>query len=128
MMTMVADGLFDRFPRLKVLCVEAGSGWAPYIMNRMDEKYQHLGWTFPLTLKPSDYFRRNIWVVAEPEERTIGAVMDLMGEDHVLWGSDYPHIDSTLDAPRLIRESIAPLSPARQRKILGENARRIFPI
>jgi len=127
-MTMVADGLFDRFPRLKILCVEAGCGWAPYIMDRMDEKYQHLGWTFPLKLKPSDYFRRNVWVVAEPEERSIGAVMDLMGEDHVLWGSDYPHIDSTLDAPRLIRESIAPLSRARQHKILGENAVNVFPL
>lgn len=127
MMTMVADGFFDRFPRLKVLCVEAGCGWAPYIMDRMDEKYQHLGWTFPLKLKPSDYFRRNIWVVAEPEERTIGAVMDLMGEDRVLWGSDYPHIDSTLEAPRLIRDAAAKLNVTRQRKLLGENARLLFP-
>jgi len=127
-MTMVADGLFDRFPRLKVLCVEAGCGWAPYIMDRMDEKYEHLGWTHPTRMKPSDYFRRNIWVVAEPEERTIATVMDLMGEDRVLWGSDYPHIDSTLEAPRLIRESAAPLSEARRRKLMGENARGVFPI
>ena len=55
-MTMVADGLFDRFPRLKVLCVEAGCGWAPYIMDRMDQKYELLGWTYPTKLKPSDYF------------------------------------------------------------------------
>ena len=126
-MTMVADGLFDRFPRLKVLCVEAGCGWAPYIMDRLDEKYEHLGWTYPTKLKPSDYFRRNMWVVAEPEERTIGAVMDLMGEDRVLWGSDFPHIDSNLEAPKLIRNSIAKLSPARQRKLLGGNARIVFP-
>jgi len=127
-MTMVADGLFDRFPGLKVLCVEAGCGWAPYIMDRMDEKYEHLGWTYPTRMKPSDYFRRNIWVVAEPEERTIATVMDLMGEDRVLWGSDYPHIDSTLEAPRLIRESAAPLTEARRRKLMGENARAVFPM
>jgi len=126
-MTMVADGLFDRFPQLKVLCVEAGCGWAPYIMDRMDEKYEHLGWTFPTKLKPSDYFRRNIWVVAEPEERTIGATMDLLGEERVLWGSDYPHIDSTLEAPRLIRNSVAALTPERRRKLLGANARTVFP-
>ncbi len=126
MLTMIADGLLDRFPRLKVLCVEAGCGWAPYMMDRMDEKYEHLGWTFPLKMKPSDYFRRNIWVVAEPEERTLGAVMDLMGEDRVLWGSDFPHIDSTLEAPRLIRKSVAELSPERQKKLLGENARAVF--
>jgi predicted TIM-barrel fold metal-dependent hydrolase len=127
-MTMVADGLFDRFPRLKVLCVEAGCGWAPYIMDRMDEKYELLGWTYPTRLKPSDYFRRNIWVVAEPEERTIGAVMELLGDDRVLWGSDYPHVDSTLEAPNLIRRSVAALSPERQRQLLGQNARAVFAI
>lgn len=127
MMTMVLDGLFDRFERLRVLCVEAGCGWAPYAMDRMDEKYQHLGWTFPLKLKPSEYLRRNVWVVAEPEERTIANVMDLMGEDRVLWGSDYPHIDSTLEAPRLIRENAARLGPERARKLMGGNAGLLFP-
>jgi uncharacterized protein len=127
-MTMVADALFDRFPRLKVLCVEAGCGWVPYIMDRMDQKNDLLGWTYPLKQKPSDYFRRNLWVVAEPEERTIGAVMDLMGEERVLWGSDYPHVDSNLEAPDLIRKSIATLSASRQRKLLGENALGVFPL
>ena len=126
-MTMVADSLFDRFPRLKVLCVEAGCGWAPYMMDRLDEKYEHLGWTHPTKLKPSEYFRRNLWVVAEPEERTIGSVMDLMGEERVFWGSDFPHIDSTLEAPNLIRGSIAALSPERRRRVLGGNASAVFP-
>jgi predicted TIM-barrel fold metal-dependent hydrolase len=128
MMTMVADGLFDRFERLKVLCVEAGCGWAPYIMDRMDQKAGLLGWTYPTKLRPSDYFRRNIWVVAEPEERTIGATMELMGEDRVLWGSDYPHVDSNLEAPNLIRGSVASLTPERRRKVMGENARAVFNI
>ena len=75
-----------------------------------------------------DYFRRNIWVVAEPEERTIGSAMDLLGEDRVLWGSDFPHIDSTLEAPRLIRESVAGLSQDRRRKLLGANARIVFQL
>ncbi|HUO05193.1 MAG TPA: amidohydrolase family protein [Candidatus Binataceae bacterium] len=127
-MTMIADGLFDRFPRLKVVCVEAGCGWAPYFMDRLDQKYELLGWTYPTKLKPSDYFRRNLWVVAEPEERMIGTTMELMGEDRVLWGSDFPHIDSKLEAPQLIRHSIAGLSPERRRKLLGENAKAVFPI
>lgn len=126
LMTMVCDGLFDRFPRLKVLCVEAGCGWAAYIMDRLDEKYQHLGWTYPLELKPSEYFRRNIWVVAEPEERTIGAMMDLVGEDRILWGSDFPHVDSTLEAVDLVRRGVARLSAQRRDKLLGANAARLF--
>jgi predicted TIM-barrel fold metal-dependent hydrolase len=79
-----------------------------------------------LKLKPSDYIKRNCYFVAEPEERTIGAMLDIVGEDRILWGSDYPHVDSTLAAPELIRNSIAALSPERQAAVLGENARRVF--
>ncbi len=53
--------------------------------------------------------------------------MDLLGEDRVLWGSDFPHVDSNLEAPHLIRNAIANLSAVRQRKLLGENARSVFP-
>jgi predicted TIM-barrel fold metal-dependent hydrolase len=66
--------------------------------------------------------------VAEPEERAIGAMFDLVGEDHILWGSDYPHVDSTLDAPELIRKSIAAQSPERHAAVLGENARQVFSL
>ncbi len=123
---MVVDQLFERFPALKIVSVEAGCGWAAYLMDRLDEKYALLGQLAPLPMKPSDYIRRNCWFVAEPEERTIGAMLDLVGEDRILWGSDYPHVDSTLAAPKLIRESIGGLSPARQAAVLGENARAVF--
>jgi predicted TIM-barrel fold metal-dependent hydrolase len=79
-----------------------------------------------MPLKPSDYIRRNCYFVAEPDERTIGAMLDLVGEENILWGSDYPHIDSTLEAPHLIRQSIAGLSPQRQAAVMGENARKVF--
>jgi len=125
MAAMVVDGLFERFPRLKIVSVEAGCGWAAYLMDRLDEKYGRFGGT---TLKPSEYIRRNCYFVAEPEERTIGAMLDLVGEDRILWGSDYPHVDSYLEAPRQIRHAVAELSPARQAAVLGENARRVFGV
>ena len=129
-MAMVMDGLFDKFPRLKVVAIEAGCGWAPYAMDRLDEKYRHFrGFDAELALgRPSEYFRRNLWFVAEPEERTIGACLDLIGEDRVLWGSDFPHIDANLEAPSLIRASVSGLSEQRQRAVLGENARRLFAL
>jgi predicted TIM-barrel fold metal-dependent hydrolase len=123
---MVTDLLFERFPRLKMVSVEAGCGYAAYLMDRLDEKYDIFRSLAPMPMKPSDYIRRNCYFVAEPEERTIGAMLDLVGEDKILWGSDYPHVDSTLAAPELIRRSIADLSPARQAAVLGENARRVF--
>jgi predicted TIM-barrel fold metal-dependent hydrolase len=126
---MALSGVFDRIPTLKVVAVEAGCGWAPYLMDRLDEKHHVLGGLTAATReKPSHYLRTNVWYVAEPEERTIGAVLDLVGEDRVLWGSDYPHIDSTLEAPRQIRASVADLSPARQRAVLGDNAVGVFGI
>lgn len=127
---MALSGVFDRHPSLKVVSVEAGCGWAPYLMDRLDEKHHVIGGLnpAPTTQKPSEYLRTNVWYVAEPEEWTIGAVLDLVGEDRVLWGSDYPHIDSTLEAPNQIRASIADLSPARQRAVLGDNAARVFGI
>lgn len=126
-MAMVVDGLFDKFPRLKVLAIEAGCGWAAYAMDRLDQKYQHFKYFAPLKLeRPSDYFRRNLWFVAEPEERTIGAMLDLVGEDRILWGSDYPHVDSRLDAAMQIRTSTGHLPDYQRRAVLGENARRLF--
>ncbi len=128
--SMVVDGLFERFPELKMVSVEAGCGYAAYLMDRLDEKHNFFG-AFaaePLAMKPSDYIRRNCYFVAEPEERTIDAMLDLVGEDKIMWGSDYPHVDSTLDAPNLIRSSVDRLSPARRAAVLGGNAARVFGV
>lgn len=126
--SMITDGVFDRIPDLKVLCVEAGAGWAPYLMDRLDEKAEFFADMLapPLQLTPSDYIRRNCWFVAEPGERTIDATLDLVGEDRILWGSDYPHIDSTLDAPTIIRDSVAGLTVERRDAVLGGNAVALF--
>ena len=128
MASVVLDGLFDRFPKLKIVSVEAGCGYAPYLMHRLEEKFNIFGDLSPLKLKPSEYIQRNCYFVAEPEELNIDSVMDIVGEDNVLWGSDYPHIDSRLDAPQLIHESIGHLSPERKAKVLGENARSLFQL
>lgn len=121
---MVTDLLFERFPKLKIVSVEAGCGFAAYLMDRLDEKHARFG--LPGALKPSEYIRRNCYFVAEPEERSIGAMLDLVGEDRILWGSDYPHVDSMIDAPKLIRGAISDLSASRQAAVLGENARKVF--
>ena len=127
--SMVLDGVFDRHPSLKVVCVEAGCGWAAYLMDRLDEKHELLSFMqAPLLRRPSDYLRENVWYVAEPEERSIGAMLDLVGEDRILWGSDYPHIDSKLDAANAIRVSLDGLSEARRAAVLGHNAAAVFGV
>jgi predicted TIM-barrel fold metal-dependent hydrolase len=123
---MTTDLLFERFPRLRIVSVEAGCGYAAYLMDRLDEKYARFRSVSGMQRKPSEYIQRNCYFVAEPEERTIGAMLDIVGEEHILWGSDYPHVDSSLDAPQQIRAAIADLSPQRQAAVLGENARKVF--
>src|SRR5439155_22784970 len=64
--SMVVDGVFDRVPELKVVCVEAGCGWAAHLMDRLDEKYELLSFMQaqgPLLRRPSEYLRSNVWYV-----------------------------------------------------------------
>lgn len=126
MASLVMTGLFDRFPKLKLLCVEAGAGWAPYIAHRLDEKYEMFGYAEKTKLEPSEYMKRNVWYVVEPREKNIDSMMDIIGEEQFIWGSDYPHIDSSADALDQIFESTAKLSDRRRRMILGENARKLY--
>lgn len=125
---LVCDGLFDRFPRLKVAVVESGAGYASYLMDRLDEKYDRFGALAPIKRRPSEYLRENFWFVMDPSERSIDAQCDLLGEEHFLWGSDYPHIDSHIDAMDELRAALAPMSDARRNLVLGGNARKLFGI
>ena len=123
---MVTDLLFERFPKLKMVSVESGCGYAAYLMDRLDEKYHRFRSLRSMPLMPSDYVRRNCYFVAEPEERTIGAMLSLVGEQNILWGSDYPHVDAMMSAPQLIHKAVNGMTRVRQAAVLGENARRVF--
>jgi predicted TIM-barrel fold metal-dependent hydrolase len=92
--SVITDGLFERFPRLKIVSVEAGCGYAPYLMDRLDAKYEAFCGIVPLPRRPSEYIRENVYFVAEQGERTIDMALELVGRDRILWGSDYPHVDA----------------------------------
>jgi predicted TIM-barrel fold metal-dependent hydrolase len=55
-------------------------------------------------------------------------MMNLVGNDNILWGSDYPHIDSSLNAPMQIRESVATLDRRQKQAIMGGNAAQLFQL
>ena len=123
---LICDGLFDRFPKLKVAIVESGAGYASYLMDRLDEKYDRFGELTNLKRRPSEYMRENFWFVMDPSERSIDAQCDLLGEDHFLWGSDYPHIDSHIGAIAEVHEALGPMSEHRRNLVLGGNAVKLF--
>ncbi len=128
MLSMMLQGVFDRFPRLRVAFMESGCSWAPAWIHRMDEHVELTGWhDFPdLELKPSEYFSRNCFISCDPDEDLLWTVVETLGDDNVLFATDFPHpdakyphaVDSFLDLPRVSRGS--------KEKILWDNAARFY--
>jgi predicted TIM-barrel fold metal-dependent hydrolase len=94
---LVLHNLFGRFPNIRVASVELGASWVPFLLHRLDHagglvdrRITAFGQT--LTDRPSDIFRQHVWVSPFPEE-DISAVVGHMGVDHVLFGSDWPHLE-----------------------------------
>jgi uncharacterized protein len=129
--TLFDHGVFDRFPRLKVLVLESGGGWIGYWLDRMDAVYGHtfIGTRVPLEHKPSDYFRERCWISCDPDERTIPALAARYGADRVMWASDFPHADHTPEYLGDLAE-LADLfdDDADRAAFLGGNARALFRI
>jgi predicted TIM-barrel fold metal-dependent hydrolase len=116
--SVITDQLFVRFPKLKIVSVEAGCGYAPYLMDRLDAKFEALHQLTALPKRPSEYIRSNCYFVAEQGERTIDLALELVGSDRILWGTDYPHVDALNVASNL---------PTRWPE-LARNARAVFGI
>jgi uncharacterized protein len=92
----------------------------------MDGKYKVGKGFSPLKEKPSFYFQRQCYISVDPDEKTTPAMVELLGEDHFVWASDFPHIDAEYGVVAELKENIARLPESAQRKILGENAARIY--
>jgi predicted TIM-barrel fold metal-dependent hydrolase len=95
-MMMVAAGVFDRYPDLKVLVSEGGASWVPYIGERMNEAYrQHAEFVFPkLSRLPKEYLYENVYASFQ-HEACAPAALTAMGYQNVMFGSDYPHLEGT---------------------------------
>jgi predicted TIM-barrel fold metal-dependent hydrolase len=124
--SMMTRGMFEKYPRLKCAVLEAGSNWITAWLDRMDHKTEVMHSFTPMKLLPSEYFKRQCLISAEPDESITAAVVQHLGDDYVIWASDYPHLDATFNVLGHLREKIASLSEVAQRKILGGNALRFY--
>lgn len=122
---MILGNLFGRFPKLKVGVIEMGGSWVQYLLHSLD----HAGGVFErrvtafgtvLPDKPSEIFNRHVWISPFPEE-DVRALADVIGTDHVLMGSDWPHGEGTPE-PADYRGCLVGFSDAEVRKIMRENA------
>jgi predicted TIM-barrel fold metal-dependent hydrolase len=128
---IVINGLPERFPDLKFVFIEAGVSWLPFIMSRLDSDYMMRSSEAPtLTKKPSEYIK-NFYFTSQPLEyvenpKHLEMMFEMFdAENQLLYASDYPHQD--FDTPSAIFD-LPFLSSAAKRKILGENALKLFGI
>ena len=124
--SIVFSGALERYPGMRFVLGECGVSWLPYILTRMDDEYadqfQHLNFS----LKPSDLWRRQGYTTFQ-HETTFADVAHLVGEDNVIWGSDYPHGDGVWpDSMKIIEEDLGALDERVRRKITFENAGKLY--
>ncbi len=125
MMSMIVHGVFERFPRLRVAYLEAGCGWVPSWLDRIDEQLELAPGEFPeLTMDATSYFKRNCWITTECEDKFVSDAIRWLGDDRILYESDFPHPDSkyphTVDTFLKLRPDL--ISDDEKRKILWDNA------
>ena len=114
---LVCHGALSRFPRLKVAVVENGSTWVEPLLKNIADVYKKMPQDF--LEDPIEVIKRNIYISPFWEE-DLGALAELIGEDHVLFGSDYPHPEG-LAEPATYVDELAGLPEQTVRKIMGGN-------
>ncbi|MCE2484979.1 MAG: amidohydrolase [Desulfurellaceae bacterium] len=123
-------GVFERFPRLRTVVLESQAGWIGYFLDRADAIFKGTTLSATVRLKhpPSYYFKRQCYISADPEERTISALTGMVGEDKFFWASDYPHPDHPAKYLEELGEMVAPMTDAARCGILGENVARVYKL
>ncbi len=126
--TFFQYGVFDRFPKLKVVVLESGAGWIGYFLDRADAIFTGttIAQNVRLKEKPSYYFKERCFISADPDERTIAAMMRHVGENKFFWASDYPHPDHPGNYLEELAGMVEPMTESGRRGILGENAARAY--
>ncbi|MEE9150090.1 MAG: amidohydrolase family protein [Candidatus Tectomicrobia bacterium] len=124
--SIVFSGALDRFPGFTFVLGEAGVTWIPYILDRMDEEYEDRYYQLNLSMKPSDFWRRQGYSTYQ-REPSLATMIPLIGADNILWGSDYPHPDGIWpDSRKWIEVDLEGVDAAVQRKIICENAGKLY--
>lgn len=127
-MSFFQGGVFDRFPELKLVVLESGCAWMPWLLDRMDEKYEVIGFTTQMKQRPSVYFHEQCWISMDPDDRLAAMTIRILGADKLLWAYDYPHSDSPLAPVVNLKETLKELPEEDQRKVIGENALALYKL
>ena len=115
--SLIAHGLLARFPQLRIALIENGAGWVPHLLHRLDHTWAQMPQAF--AEKPSVTFNRHIWMHPFHEEDP-RQLVQLLGADRVIFGSDFPHVEGLAD-PLSYLDELHGLDHDDIRKIMGGN-------
>lgn len=120
------SGLLHRFPGVRIALSEGGSGWVPYLLERMDYTWARTRIGVDRSISPSDIFRRNFWTCFISDRHAIESRHSI-GLDKLMWESDYPHNDSEWpNSRKFLAEAVADVPDEEVRQIAETNARNLF--
>lgn len=130
--TLILGGVFERHPRLKVVCVEADAGWVPHYMYRMDHAFKrHRNWLPPgqeLSRLPSEYFAEHIYTTFQ-DDWVAFKTANLMNWKRLMWANDFPHSDSTWPwSQAMLAEHTKDLTGEQRQHILCKNVADLYQI
>ena len=131
MTAMISGGVFDRHPGLRVAFLEAGVGWVPFFIDRLHEHFEKRGdWIQDGWRRdPEEYLRAgNIWTTCEPEEPILPGVIDVLGDDFIMFASDYPHWDGEWPESTKHLRTRPDISEETRAKIGGSNAQKFYAL
>ena len=128
---LILSGMFDRHPDLQMVSVESGVGWIPFILETLDYEMAENAPRELAQLEklPSEYFRSNLFATFwfEKNRNKLPELVEAVGEDRILFETDFPHPTCMYPDPlQTVAEKMATLSPEARRKIMGENARKLY--
>jgi len=125
MTAFLCHGVFSRFPKLRVASIESGGDWVAGFLEHVADTYKKMPQAFDED--PVEQFKSHVWISPFHEDN-LGRLIDTIGADHVLFGSDYPHPEG-LAEPRSYAEHLPPgLSDDDMRKIMGGNLAGIMKV
>ena len=129
--TFIFGGVFERHPKLKLVCVEADAGWAPHFMYRMDHAYlRHRYWMKcdEMERLPSEYFKQNVYMTFQ-DDWTAFKYRDGMNINRLMWANDYPHSDATWPhSQELLAQHTADMTEHEKNRILHDNVAELYGI
>jgi predicted TIM-barrel fold metal-dependent hydrolase len=122
---LVCHGVLTRFPKLKIAMIENGGSWVPHFLEQLKDVYKKMPQAFEEN--PIEAFRRNVYVSPFFEDK-LTELIDCIGADHMLFGSDYPHPEGLADPCTYTEHLPKGLSESEVRDIMGGTLGKLMGI